>query len=133
MDHLKVQFVPQKLSKTDRPGHLGPPILIRAWPEDKSICPVAVIRELVSFRASLGILHPHLFFHCVHPHAPLTISDFRAAISKCLEDAGIVATPGSTRAMAASTAFARGASMWDVLRLGDWTRESTFLRFYASF
>jgi hypothetical protein len=37
-----VQFVPSSLSKTDHAGHLGPPIRLKAWREDASICPVPV-------------------------------------------------------------------------------------------
>jgi hypothetical protein len=62
-----VQLVPASLSKTDCISHLGPPIRLRAWKEDSSICPVAIIRALLEERAVLDIFHDRLFFDVHHP------------------------------------------------------------------
>ena len=44
-----VRFLPSQLSKTDRPDHLGPPILIRRLPAfsggDASLCPVSALED----------------------------------------------------------------------------------------
>jgi hypothetical protein len=124
-----VQLVPASLSKTDRVGHLRPPIRLRSWREDASICPVAIICALLEERA---IRHDPLFFDVCHLYSIMTLVTFRGCISKCLRDAGIEAQPGSTCATAASSALGRGVCMGDILRMGDWSSSSTFLRRYAA-
>jgi hypothetical protein len=52
-----VQLVPASLSQTDRAGRIGPPICLRSWREDASICTVAVIRALLEARDFLDIRH----------------------------------------------------------------------------
>jgi hypothetical protein len=52
-----VQLVPAYLSKTDKAGRIGPPICLKSWREDESLCPVAVIRTLLEVRDALDIQH----------------------------------------------------------------------------
>lgn len=128
-----VQFVPHKLSKTDRLNFLGDPFAIAAWSQEVSLCPVRVVTDLLSRKRQLLINHDSLFFSWDPPHPPLPLATFRNCILRSLRDAGIAATPGSTRSTAASLAFARGATMADIMGMGSWTRPSTFLRHYANF
>jgi hypothetical protein len=72
-----VQLVPASLSKTDRVGHLGPPICLRSWRDDASICPVAIIRALLEERAVLDIRHDRLFFDVRRPDSIMTLETFR--------------------------------------------------------
>ena len=127
-----VRITPHHLSKSDRGSHLGPHISLKAFQDDRSICPVLAVENLVELRNKLGITHNTLFFSPVPPYAPIKVPQFQALIASCLTEAGITATPGSTRATAASAAFARGTSMDDVMSMGDWSSEATFFRFYAS-
>jgi hypothetical protein len=137
-----VHLVPASLSKTDKAGRLGPPICLRSWREDASIypvpeplalpVPVAVIRALMEARGNLDICHDRLFFDACGPDSIVTLKTFRRFISKCLRDAGIDALPGSTRATAASSVLGRGVCMGDILRMGEWSASSTFLRHYAA-
>jgi hypothetical protein len=124
-----VQFVPASLSKTDRVGHLGLPIRLRAWKEDTSICPVALTYALLAERVVLDIRYDRFFFDIYHPDTVMSLESFRGYISRCLQDAGIDAPPGSTRATVASSALGRGLSMADILRMGDWSSNYTSLRF----
>jgi hypothetical protein len=127
-----VQFVPSSLSKTDRAGHFGVPIRLKAWKEDASICPVALTRAILTERVNLDICHDRLFFDIQRPDAKMSLESFQRCIRWCLQDAGIEAPPGSMRATVASSPLGHGVSMADILHLGDWSSSSTFLRFYAS-
>jgi hypothetical protein len=44
--------------------------------------------------------------------------------------AGIQAAPGSTRSVTASAVLAAGASLGEVLGLGNWSNASTYFRFF---
>jgi hypothetical protein len=112
-----IQFVPLFHSKTDRAGHFGPPIRLKAWKEDTSICPVALACALLAERVNLGIRHDRLFFNIQHPDAEMFLSSFQRCICWCLKDAVIQAPPGSTRATAASSALGRGVFMANILHL----------------
>ena len=48
-DH-SAHFIPSRLSKTDRPNHMGPPIMVYAFPADPSLCPVEAVKSLISMR-----------------------------------------------------------------------------------
>jgi hypothetical protein len=136
-NHLQFQgdalrFVPSCLSKTDRAGHLCSPFSIKPWKEDLSVCPVETISQILKEKSSLDIRHNFIFFNWSPPYDPLDTAAFLRCIKFCLVKGGIDAVPGSTRSVAASTALARGESIGDVLHLGDWSRSSTFFRYYCS-
>ena len=128
------RFLPSRLSKTDRPGHLGPPIVIRRLPafsgDDVSLCPVAALEDFLQFRRSKGVSHDFLFSSAFPPHAPLSTQAFSDLLRWSFRRAGIVAPPGSTRAVSVSDAFARGASVTDCLAAGDWSGARTFFSHY---
>jgi hypothetical protein len=121
-----VRFVPSRLTKTDRPGHLAPPFYVKPWKDDLCVCPVETIRLILKERDRLHLQHSTVFFSWTFPHKPLDA----AAFERCLLKAGIQAAPGSTRSVAASTALAAGASLGDVLGLGNWSNASIYFRFY---
>jgi hypothetical protein len=108
-----VQFMPSSLSKMDRAGHLGPPIRLRAWKEDASICPVALTCTLLTERVHLDIRHDRLFFDIQRPDAEMSLKSFRRCIRWCLQDAGIEAPQASTSATAASSPLV-AACLWRI-------------------
>jgi hypothetical protein len=120
-----VQFIPASLSKTDRASRIGPSICLRSYSQDASLCPVAIIRALLEERDALGIRHDHLFFNPTCPDSLVILAIFKGFIERSLRDAGIDAPLGSST-------LGRGASMTDILHMGNWTNSSTFLRHYAS-
>ena len=129
----RVRFIPSRLSKTDRQTHLGPPIVILRLPvsTDDSRCPVAALERLLQQRRDKGISHDFLFSSSSPPHSPLDTSGFSDLLRASFRRAGIVAPPGSTRAISVSDAFARGSSLDDVLQAGDWSSARTFFRHYC--
>jgi hypothetical protein len=112
-------------------GKLGPSICLRAYREDASLCPMAIIRTLLVERDALDVRHNRLFFNPSRPDSLVTLNTFKGFIARSLLDAGIDAPPGSMCATAASSALGRGASIGDILRMGNWSNSSTFLRHYA--
>ena len=129
-----VRFLPSRLSKTDRPDHLGPPIIVRRLPafsgNDVSLCPVAALEDFLGFRRSLAISHDFLFSSSSSPYAPLSTAAFSDLLRWSFQRAGIAAPPGSTRSVSVSDAFARGVGVQDCLEAGDWSGASTFFRHY---
>jgi hypothetical protein len=104
----------------------------KPWKEDLCVCPVETIRLILKERVRLHLQHSAIFFSWTFPHKPLDAAAFKCCIRYCLVKAGIQAAPGSTRSVAASAALAGGASLGEVLRLGDWSNASTYFRFYHS-
>ena len=129
-----VRFLPSQLSKTDRPDHLGPPILIRRLPAfsggDASLCPVSALEDFLSFRRSLAIAHDYLFSSTTPPFSPLSTATFSGLLRWSFRRAGVDAPPSSTRHISVSDAFARGAGVQDCLAAGDWTGVQSFFRHY---
>ena len=125
------RFVPTRLSKTDRPDHMGPAIIVYRLADCPSLCPVKSTEELISARSSLDIHHDFLFCADSSPYAPLSTSAFSRRISWVLQRAGVSAPPGSTRAMSASAAFSGSLDLGAILRAGDWSGADTFFRFYC--
>ena len=128
-----VRFLPSRLSKTDRPDHLGPPIIVRRLPafsgDDVSLCPVASLEEFLESRRSLHIAHDSLFCSS-SPHSPISTASFSDLLRWTFRRAGISAPPGSTRSISVSDAFARGVGVQDCLAAGDWSGARTFFRHY---
>jgi hypothetical protein len=120
-------FVPSRLTKTDRPGHLTLPFYVKPWKDDLCVCPVETVRLILKERDHFYLQHSALFFSWTFPHHPLDAAAFERSIKYCLVKAGIQAAPGSTRSVAA---LAAGASLGEVLGLGNWSNASTYFRFY---
>ena len=125
------RFVPSRLSKTDRPDHMGPAIVIYRLADCPSLCPVRSTEQLVAARSTLDINHDFLFCADSAPFAPLSTPAFSRRISWVLRRAGISAPPGSTRAMSTSAAFSGSLDLSAILRAGDWSGADTFFRFYC--
>jgi hypothetical protein len=113
-----LRFVPLRLTKTDRPGHLAPLFYVKPWKEDLCVCPVETVRLILKERDRLRLQHNANFFSSTFPQKPLDAAAFERCIRYCHVKAGIQATPGLTRSVAA---LAGSASLGDVLRLGDWS------------
>jgi hypothetical protein len=120
-----IRFAPSCLTKMDRPGPLCPPFCVKPWKEGLSIFPVETVRLILQERGCLRLTHNAIFFSWMHPRDLLDAAAFNRCIQHCLVQAGIQAT--STRSVAASATLAHGASLGDVLCLGDWSNASTYL------
>jgi hypothetical protein len=95
-----VQLVPAFLSKTDKASKIGHPICLRAYRNNASLCPVAIIRALLEERDVLDVYHDRLFFNPSRPDSLVTLDTFKGFITRSLRDASIDAPPRFTRATA---------------------------------
>ena len=96
----------------------------------QSPCPVKALEDLLSLRAAKNIAHDNLFSLPHSPFDPIDVGRFSKLIKECFRCAGVSAPPGSTRAISVSDAFAKGASIKDVMDAGDWSAASTFFNHY---
>jgi hypothetical protein len=115
----------------DRPSWLSyAPFYVKPWNEVLCLCPVGTVRLIVKERVLLYLQHSALFFRWAFLHQLMDAAAIGRCVAFCLGKAGIDATPGSTGSVTASAALAAGASLGDVLGMGNWSNASTFFRFY---
>lgn len=101
-----------------------------------SICPVTTLQEYEKktshMRCQAGDSKPLLISYC-KPHKPVSPATIARWVKSMLAAAGIDITQfkaHSTRAASTSAARKLGVSTADILRSANWSRESTFERFY---
>ena len=85
------------------------------------------------FRPSSETEPNKLFLSVNRPHKPIASGTLSHWVKDCLLEAGIdsnVFKADSTRSAATSGAVKAGISISEIIRLGDWTKESTFKKFY---
>ena len=130
-----VSFQMPGLSKTRRSG---PPreVLYRKFDEHQNICPVLTIREYEKRTSELRKPTPEkdpLFIAITKPHKPVVSSTISRWMKNMMAEAGIDISQfkaHSTRAAATSAAAKVGVPIKDILKTANWSRESTFQRFY---
>ena len=110
--------------------HLSPPFVVRHLSPPDSSCPVASLEDLLRSRDAMGVRHAYVFSSSAPPHDPISVSSFSGLLRWAFQRAGISAPPGSTRAISVSDAVARGVSVEEALRAGDWSGAGTFYRHY---
>ena len=131
INSTSARFIPSQLSKTDKAGRMGKPIIIYRLSSDSSICPVTALEALIAERNKLNVPHDYLFCEEKAPYSRLSSSAFSHRLKLILSQAGIDAPPGSTRAMSTSAAFSGGVDIDAILRAGDWSGAEVFFRFYC--
>ena len=68
-----------------------------------------------------------LFFSYVKPHKPVGKDTLARWVREALEKAGIdgnICKPHSERAASTSKAYAKGDSLQDILKMGNWSNKS---------
>ena len=122
-------FQPAFGAKQDRPGHQNPVIVLRAY-ADNRLCPIATLDEYLS-RTNYANRDEALFLTSTSPFHPAAKATIKRWILLILQAAGVQASPGSTRAAAASFALARNISLQAVMTSADWSRTTTVFRHYV--
>ena len=104
-------------------------MVLDAFLEDPRLDPVhyvkAYIRRTERIRTNDG-----LFILLRKPHTKASTSTIARWISQVIEQSGQEGTGGSVRSASTSLALNRGASLETVMTAGDWSRVSTFKKFY---
>ena len=112
------------------------PIDFYVFSEDEDLCPVKVIdcyEERSRQWRNEEYFPSSLFLSYVKPHAPLSSQSIARWIKEIIELSGINATvfkAHSVRGAASSKACTKGLSVKDILLKGNWSRESTWQKFY---
>ena len=111
-----------------------------SFSQDKFLDPVRVLKSYLKrtkkFRNWTGTNKQsfHYFLSFVEPHKPVTsqtISKWLVSLIKlAYEDPKMKVKGYSTRAIGPSWTLFNGASVSSVPNAADWSRESTFIRFY---
>ena len=135
--HDGVNFIILTHTKTSGPTKFKE-IFFRAFPQDRRLCVVNYLKHYKEYTAKYwpkqSLSHPDpLFLSIVSPHKPISSTTFARWIKTVLKDSGIdTSTFGShsTRSASISAAQKLGASVSDILKVADWSREATFIKFY---
>ena len=134
-----VTFIRHGLAKQDRPSHFGEKVFIPVFKENKLLDPKRALyyylKKTEKFRRGPdGSDQTSLFIATKEPHQPVsaqTISKWIVKVIKKAYEGKISKVKAhSTRAIGPSWAAYRGASVKSIMEMADWSRESTFIRFY---
>ena len=136
IEHMRIsnceaKFQVAGLSKTRRSG---PPreVTYHRFTE-KEICPVHNLEVYLTRTKETRGNCKSLFISCKKPHKQVSTSTLSQWMKSMLTEAGIdtdLFKGHSVRTAAASAAHKAGASIKDILKAGNWRRESTFRKFY---
>jgi len=132
-----VLFKLSSLTKKRRVGTTPKECFFGAFPGDKKLCVVECLRQyetrILEFRQQ-GTDSPNpLFLSYVKPHKPVTSQRIAHWVKDTLQLAGIdtaVFSAHSVRGASTSAAVAKGVHLADILSMADWSRDSTFKKFY---
>ena len=109
-----------------------------SFKEDPKLCVVQCLRQYEAVTQNLRTITPEkaafLFLSYVKPHKPVTLQHLAHWIKDLLKEAGVdtvVFKAHSVRGASTSTALRKGVHINDILSTANWSRESTFQRFYC--
>lgn len=134
-----ITFLRPGLSKQDRPGHMGSKIFVPSFKKNKKLDPkralYVYLKKTDKFRTRTdGEDITNLFLSYVQPHNAVstrTISRWLVeTIRLAYDDQKLKVRGHSTRAIGPSWALFNGAPLKAILEAADWSRESTFTKFY---
>ena len=137
---FKPEGVLFKLSTLTKKRKVGAPLkecFFGAFTEDKGLCVVECLREYekrtLEFRQRSPEVPDPLFLSYVRPHKPVSSQQIAHWIKDILQLAGVdtaVFSAHSVRGASTSAALSKGIHLADILGMADWSRDSTFKRFY---
>ena len=133
-----ITFLRHGLAKQDRQSHFGSKIFIPAFPENKLLDPKRSLYHYLKVTEKYrnnqkGKDETKLFLSLNEPHQLVscqTISKWLVRTIKMAYKHDIKTTGHSTRSIGPSCALYNGASLKSILEAADWSRDSTFVKFY---
>ena len=123
-------------TKTTRPDE---PVsaLVASFPEDRKLCPVDCFKQYLTAtsncRTTIENKPNSLFISYIKPHRPVTPSTVTRWIRDLLAEAGIdtaIFKVHSVRGASTSAATNASVPMEEILKMANWSTESTFQKFY---
>jgi len=133
LDQNQITILTNHLLKQSRPNFHLEPITLVNYPKHKKLCIVETFKQYLDRTASLRFPNePGLLISTQSPHKGITRATIARWVKNILTQAGIDATftAHSTRAVATSTAKARGISLDNIAKTAGWSNVTTFRRFY---
>jgi integrase len=100
-----------------------------------SLCPVNTTKNYILRTAILRGENTGLFIATVKPYRPVTRATIGRWLKEILKSSGVNVETfkgHSTRSASSTGAFAKGASIKDIMERGNWSNASTWQRFYRS-
>ena len=122
-------FQPAFGAKQDRPGHQNQVLILRSC-NDERLCPVTTLTEYLA-RTNYPNRDKALFLTTTPPFRKAAKATVKRWIISVLQGAGVHASPGSTRAVAASFALAMNVFLHSIMESADWSRSKTVFRHYV--
>lgn len=136
-----IVFIRQGIPKQGRPGHLGNKIFVPCFKRNKKLDPKRAIQVYLKKTEHLRNMffsgsdkETQLFISLNKPHKAVskqTISTWIVnVIKQAYDDSDVKVKAHSTRAIGPSWALFKGASLASILEAADWSKDSTFKKFY---
>ncbi len=137
--------------KTSHPGKPVKKVILPAFPADKRLCAKSICQAYISRTAPIRRQAAReqakkrkksskvtkkdpmtrLFISFTKPHLPVTSTTIARWIKTVLRDCGIQGYGAhSTRSASTSAATDAGLSVEDIMKAADWSKKSTFNKFY---
>ena len=119
-----------KHSKSGRPT---PHIEVFEFPENKTVCPVRALNADIRLTKGWRLGEAQLFVSFIAPHKKVSKSTIARWLKDTLRLTGVdtgTFQAHSIRAASSSKSHNKGLSANDILKQGNWSRESTWQRFY---
>eukprot|EP00111_Clytia_hemisphaerica_P017611 TCONS_00052109-protein len=122
------------VTKTAKPGKMKPAVEFKRFPYDSDLCVHSFLDLYFSKRESWGKGDGQMMVSYKSPHDPVSTSTISRWIVDILKLSGVDVSKfkgHSTRAATTSKALSLGISTKEILERGNWTRVSTFQKFYS--
>ena len=133
-----VLFKLASLTKKHQTGAAPKEYFFASFPEDDKLCVVQCLKQYEKvtqqFRKVSLDKPALLFLSHIKPHNSVTAQRMAHWIKDLLKEAGVdteVFKAHSVRGASTSAALKKGVHLSDILDMADWSRESTFKRFYC--
>ena len=125
-------FVFSSVVKHSWPGYHQQPLILRSFPSNPSLCPVTNITQYLKFRLEKSA-NEGFFMITVPPYKQCLKDTIARWIKETLSLAGIssgIYQAHSLWSASASLALYKGVNLSTILKSGNWTRNSTFKKYY---
>ena len=127
MDSL-ICFIPTKVEKHTREGYILNLIKIKEF-KKKTLDPVCCLKEYIERTKKIRSSN-QLFIIINKPHSAASKETIARRLSQVIAHSGQHGTGGSVRSAVTSKAVRGNVSEQSILQAGEWSRYSTFQRFY---
>ena len=132
-----VSFTLVSPRKRGSPDQL-PQAFFASFPHNERLCPVGTLRHYLKATRNLRPVFPSskpdpLFVSYVKPHHPITAPTLSRWLRMVLKNAGIdtdIFKAHSVRGASTTAAVNSNVPLDDVMKMADWSRVSTFQKFY---